>query len=174
MLIEIVERVVDHMERTLFYFVESTLIGLEARPVQIMMNDEIRIMLLNDIFETYALTVPERQYIAAQVSAVIEKRVIRLASKPMKGGEGSMFMMHTVVLPVMGTDPNFHHADTISVTAGIGKRDWDTWTPREQIDIRDFMFDLSQQIADPLVPFDIKIKNGRLTTVIPVKEVVKN
>lgn len=174
MLTEIVERVVDHMQRTLFYFVESTLIGLEARPVKIMMNDEIRIMLLNDIFETYALNITERQFVAASVSQVIEQRVMRIASKHMKGGEGSQFMMHTIIVPVIGADPDRHHADTISVTAGVGKRDWDNWTTREQIDIRDFMFDLSQKVCDPLVPIDIKVKNGRLTTVLPVAEVVKN
>jgi hypothetical protein len=138
-----------------------------------MVNDEIRITMLNDIFDTYSLTMSERLWVVSEVSQVINERAVRIASKTMKGGEGSRFMMHTVILPVPGGDPELHPVDTISVTAGVGKRDWDNWSPHEQNDMRDFMFDLSQRIADPLVTLDIKFKDGRLTTVIPVKDVVK-
>lgn len=131
-------------------------------------------MLFEDICMTYNMSAQEAVDFKVAMAKVIASRVKRVASKQFQGGEGSLFMMHTIILPKEGGDPEFHVADKISVTAGCGKRNWEHWSHREQIDIQNFMFDLNDKAGDPSTPLEIKLKNDRLTTVVTVRDMVKN
>lgn len=162
-----------YLESTLFYFMEASTGGLDGKPVRVMMDDEIRIMLLNDLAEQHELTALERMHFCYMVGQ-INSRAVRLTSKPMTGGEGSRYMLHCIIVPRIGADPAVHQTDKISVTAGCGKRDWDHWTHLEQMDVQNFVFDLNDKAGDPEVPLEIKLKMGRLTTVVTVGDMVKN
>lgn len=171
---EVFDKTWAYIESTLFYFVECTKPGVIGVSATELSFTELRVMLFDDICATYNFTPKETQDFLVKMSTFISFRVKRLASKQFQGGEGSRFMMHTIIFPKEGADPDFHPADKISVTAGCGRRNWEQWTNAEQTDIQDFMFDLNDKTGSPYTPVEIKLKENRLTAVVTVRDMVKN